>query len=81
MTGIMYAPGDMVTLMAMARWLDLSMNHEIRPGGMFEAMSSGLGDASLTALIGLKRTGSVHAHMHAGVSSRSAPSRRSSRTR
>ena len=44
------------------------MNHETRPGGMFEAVSSGPGDAAVAALIGLKRAGSVRAHLNAGVS-------------
>ena len=68
MAGIMYAPGDRLTLMLMANWIDQSMNHETRPGGMFEAASSGLGDAGISALIGLKRTGSVRAHLNAGLS-------------
>ncbi len=68
MGGVMYAPSDLITLMAMANWIDQSMNHRTRPGGMFEATSSGLGDASLAALIGIKRTGSVRAHLNAGVS-------------
>lgn len=68
MAGIMYAPSDVVTLVAMGSWLDRSMNHETRPGGMFEAVSSGPGDAAVSALIGLKRAGSVRAHLNAGVS-------------
>lgn len=57
-----------VALMVMGRWLDRSMNHQARTGGMFEAASSGLGDASLAALAGLKRTGSVRAHLNADIS-------------
>ncbi len=68
MAGIMYAPANWMTLMAMAHWTSQSMNHETRSGGMFEAASADLGDASLAALIGLKRTGSVRAHLNAGVS-------------
>ena len=68
MAGLMYAPSDAVTLMAMANWIDQTMNHETRPGGMFEAESSGVGDVGLSALIGLKRSGSVRAHLNAGVS-------------
>lgn len=68
MGGVMYAPSDRVTLMAMANWVDQSMNHETRHGGMFEAASSGLGDAKLSALVGLRQTGSVRAHLNAGVS-------------
>lgn len=68
MAGLMYAPSDAVTLMAMVNWLDQSMNHQTRPGGMFEAASSGLGDASLTALIGLRRSGPLRVHFNAGIS-------------
>ena len=66
--GVMYAPSDVITLMAMANWVDQSMNHQTRPGGMFEAASSGLGDASLSALVGLRRTGSIRGHLNLGVS-------------
>jgi len=68
MAGFMYAPSDAVTLMAMANWVDQSMNHVTRPGGNFEAVSSGLADASLSALIGLKQAGSTRVHLNAGVS-------------
>ncbi len=68
MAGLMYAPSDVVTLMTMANWIDQSMNHETRPGGMFEAASSGLGDVGLSALVGLKRSGSIRAHLNTGVS-------------
>ena len=68
MAGLMYAPSDAVTLMAMANWVDQSMNHVTRPGGNFEAASSGLADASIAALIGVKQTGSTRVHLNAGVS-------------
>ncbi len=69
MFGIMYAPSDVVTLMLMAPYVDISMDHETRTGGMFTTEASGLGDVSLNALIGLKREGGpFRAHLHAGVS-------------
>lgn len=68
MAGLMYAPSDVVTLLVMTNWLDQSMNHQTRHGGMFEAASSGLGDTSLGALVGVKRTGPVRLHLNAGVS-------------
>lgn len=68
MAGLMYAPSDVVTLLVMTNWLDQSMNHQTRPGGMFEAASSGLGDTSLGALIGVRRTGPVRMHLNAAVS-------------
>ncbi len=68
MAGFMYAPSDAVTLMAMGGWLDIGMNHQTRAGMQFAAESSGLGDASLGALIGLRRHGSMRAHLNAAVS-------------
>ncbi len=68
MGGLMYAPSDAVTLMAMANWIDNVMNHETRMGMGFAAESSGLGDASLGALIGLKSEGSTRLHLNAGLS-------------
>jgi len=68
MVGAMYAPSDVVTLMAMANWLDQSMNHQTRHGGSFAAASSGPGDASVAALVGIKRTGPVRVHLNAGLS-------------
>ena len=68
MAGVMYAPTDAVTLMAMANWVDNVMNHQTRMGMNFDAESSGLGDASLGALIGLKSEGSTRVHLNAGLS-------------
>ena len=68
MGGMMYAPSDAVTLMAVVNWVGRSMNHRTRRGGMFEAAASGFGDAGLTPLVGLKSTASVRAHLNAGVS-------------
>ncbi len=78
MVGVMYAPSDVVTLMAMGNWVDLAMHndhahhghdhehgHEEHDGSV---ASTGPGDASLSALIGLKRTGSTRLHLNAGVS-------------
>ena len=68
MAGFMYAPSDAATLMAMANWVDNVMNHQTRMGMGFAAESSGLGDASLGALIGLKDQGSTRVHLNAVVS-------------
>ena len=57
MAGLMHASTDRKTLMAMANRTSRAMNHETRPRGMFEATSSGLGDASVATLTGLARTG------------------------
>lgn len=68
MGGLMYAPSDVVTLLVMANWVERSMNHATRAGMSFEAVSSGLGDTSVGALIGIKRTGSTRIHLNAGMS-------------
>ncbi len=51
MLGVMYAPSNRLTLMAMAPYLSsLDMDHVTAAGGAFETSSSGLGDISLAAL-------------------------------
>lgn len=50
MFGLMYAPTDRLTFMAMANFLEISMNHETMMGSTFKTESAGLGDSSLTAL-------------------------------
>ena len=67
MAGLMYAPSDAVTLMAMLNWTSQSMDHLTRMGGAFQASSSGVGDASVTAMVRLKGQGSVRAHLNLGV--------------
>lgn len=67
MAGLMYAPSDAVTLVAMLNWTRKSMSHVTRAGGSFDAASSGLGDASATAMVRLKGEGSVRAHLNLGV--------------
>lgn len=67
MAGLMYAPSDAVTLMAMLNWTRKSMAHVTRMGGSFDAGSSGIGDASVTAMVRLKGEGSVRAHLNLGV--------------
>ena len=51
--GLMYAPTENLTLMAMIPYIDNSMEHETAMGGMFSTQSSELGDISLTALSSL----------------------------
>jgi len=55
MFGFMYAPTDRVTLMAMVNLVEMSMNHRFAPmgGGTFRTSSSGIGDASIGAIVGL----------------------------
>ena len=67
MLGFMYAPSDKFTLMAMVNWLDQSMNHDTRMGTSFEAMSSGIGDPSISAMIGIRQTATTCFHLNTGV--------------
>jgi hypothetical protein len=67
MIGLMYAPIDRVTMMAMFNVLSLSMDHLTRPGGTFTTSSSGVGDLGLTALVVLKRWEHQRLHLNAGV--------------
>lgn len=75
MFGLMYAPADWLTLMAMGNFVSKKMNHITFQGGMgttelgtFETRSSGLGDTSLTGLLRLFDDGNNHVHLNAGLS-------------
>lgn len=75
MLGLMYAPSDRVTLMAMLNYIDLGMTHQTYAGGMgttvlgrFTTHSRGLGDSQLSALIGLGENRLGHWHATAGLS-------------
>ena len=71
MIGLMYAPSDRLTLMAMFNYVNLSMEHVrsdmavMNMGGpkTFRTESSGIGDTTLTALLRLTETpaGGLHA--------------------
>lgn len=68
MVGLMYAPTDRITLMAMAPWTSMEMDHETRMGGTFKTTSDGIGDVKLSGLVGLKQEGPIRAHLNLGVS-------------
>jgi hypothetical protein len=68
MVGLMYAPTDRVTLMAMVPSLDLEMEHLIRNGNRFTTNSSGLGDVRAAALWTVLDRESSHLHLNLGVS-------------
>jgi hypothetical protein len=68
MVGLMYAPSDRVTLMAMLPWHRKSMNHVTRMGGQFETRTSGMGDAKLDSMIRLFYNHDANAHLTVGVS-------------
>ncbi|MEM7107820.1 MAG: transporter [Bacteroidota bacterium] len=68
MIGMMYAPSDRLTLMAMGMFLSSEMDHTTYQSGMgttvlgeFTTESSGIGDTRLTALI--KVTENLHVNM------------------
>ena len=68
MLGLMYAPTDDVTVMAMLPVLRISMDHVIGANGrVFTTDSQGLGDVSLTALWSVLKTEAHRVHLHAGV--------------
>lgn len=50
MLGVMYAPSDRLTLMAMIPYVENEMDHVTMMGGEFTTRSSHLGDISITAL-------------------------------
>ena len=68
MFGAMYAPSDAVTLMAMVPYTSISMDHQTRAGGMFTTEGSGIGDLTLSSLVGIKNEGSTRAHLNLGFS-------------
>ena len=75
MFGAMYAPSDRVTLMLMANYLDLEMDHLTYQGGMgtnvlgtFTTESSGWSDTTLAGLVELYDTPATKIHATLGVS-------------
>ena len=77
MLGMMYAPTDQLTLMAMANFIDTEMEHRVNPAvaGMinggdsgFTTDSSGFGDIKLSALYRFYLDGKSKAHFGIGFS-------------
>ena len=75
MVGVMYAPSDRVTLMAMLNYVDKSMDHRTFRGGMgtnvlggFTTGTGGLGDSSFAALIRLYESEIRRFHATVGLS-------------
>ena len=75
MLGLMYAPSDRITLMAMLNYVGKDMDHTTYQGGMgttvlgtFTTETSGLGDGSVAALIGLIDDPDFKVHATVGVS-------------
>lgn len=75
MVGMMYAPADWLTLMAMVNYEENTMDHVTYQGGMgttvlgtFATETSGLGDTPLTALLRLAEGPDARLHAILGVS-------------
>lgn len=75
MFGIMYAPSNRVTLMAMLNHVTKEMEHTTFMGpagtavlGTFTTESSGIGDTSLSALVRLREDAESRLHLTAGLS-------------
>ncbi len=75
MAGLMWAPSDRVTLMAMLNYVEKSMDHVTYQGGMgttvlgtFSTETSGLGDTPLSALVSLVDQPDAKLHAILGVS-------------
>jgi hypothetical protein len=68
MLGLMYAPTDDLTLMVMAPFVRLDMDHVNRMNTTFATSSEGLGDVKLTGLYVLRRMGLHRIHLNMGLS-------------
>lgn len=67
MLGVMWAPSDRVTLMGMFPYLHSSMDHLTRNGGGFTTASSGFGDVTVQAMLGLAEWGRQTMHATVGL--------------
>lgn len=75
MFGLMYAPSDQITLMAMLNYVDKEMDHTTFSGmvgtqrlGFFNTSSTGMGDTKISALWGLYSTAAHKVHLNLGLS-------------
>lgn len=72
MFGLMYGLSDSLTLMVMASYKDMEMDHVfvngMNAGSRFTTRSRGFGDTKLTALYTLKEWGNHQLQLNAGVS-------------
>ena len=75
MLGGMYAPSDWLTLMVMGQYLDREMEHLTYAGmagttelGRFTTKAQGLGDTTVSGLVGLYDDKTHHLHLNAGLS-------------
>ena len=65
MVGVMFAPADVVTLVAMGNFVDISMDHVTRAGGAFTTTSSAIGDTKVGGLVRLADFGDQALHLNA----------------
>lgn len=68
MLGGMYAPSDAITIMVMANYVNMTMDHLTRMGGTFTTEVSGLGDVSVSGLFRLFNRNKSTMHGQFGVS-------------
>ena len=68
MFGVMYAPTDDLTLMAMVPFISAEMDHLNRMGGTFTTESGGLGDIKLGGLYKFVQQGNIRIHANFSVS-------------
>jgi hypothetical protein len=77
MIGVMYAPSDFLTLMAMGKYTSSSMDLRTKMGADFTPQSSGLGDVQVTALVKIfsKNRQSIHGNIGVSIPSGSIDQR------
>ncbi|WP_281987600.1 transporter [Aquimarina aggregata] len=68
MLGMMYAPSDKITLVAMVNYLSSEMDHITAMGGTFTTESSGFGDTKISALYKFFNKNKQQLHAQAGIS-------------
>ncbi len=68
MLGIMYAPSDKITLMAMVNYLSQEMDHLTAMNGEFKTESSGFGDTKIAALYKFFNKNKQQLHGQIGIS-------------
>lgn len=68
MLGFMYAPSDRITLMAMANYISMDMDHLTAMGRTFTTESSGFGDLKLAMLYKFFNKDSQQLHGQIGIS-------------
>ena len=68
MLGVMYAPSNKITLMAMVNLVSMEMEHITRMGGTFSTTASGFGDTKISALYKIMDKNRQVVHARLGLS-------------